>query len=157
MKRTARAVTPPQPMQKPSRATTSGTWRAIWWSMDHCIMCIAARSLFQGCTVCAANAARRTGSWSMPTAPVVSTATQRKKNTMLPAVRRSTGTTSNQIASAALTDSVGSAMNRLGLASSHRSTWRSSARTCCATRPTASVASIRPPITATWLAHLASR
>ena len=83
--------------------------------------------------------------------------TQTNKNTMLPAVRRSQGIMSNQIASAALTDSVGSAMNRLGLTSCHRSTWRSSARTHWATSPTASVAHSRPPITATWLAHLASR
>ncbi len=155
VKRVSGAVVPPQPMQKPSRRVFSGSSRAIWCSMDHCITRMAGRSLVHGCSI-GATAPAALSCW-IPAGPVVSSATHTKKNAMLPAVRRSTGITSNQIASVALKASVGSAMNRLGLTSSHRSTWRSSARTNCATSPTTSVAQSSPPITARWLAHFASR
>jgi hypothetical protein len=120
-KRCGGAVTPPQPTQKPSSRVLSGSPRATWCSMAHCITRIAGRSLVHGCSTAAA-AAPRARSCAMPAGPVVSNATQTKKKTMLPAVRRRAGTTSNQMASMALNASVGSAMNTLGLTSSHRST-----------------------------------
>jgi hypothetical protein len=48
VKRTAGALTPPHRMQKPSRRSRSGTWRAIWRSIDHCSAFMAGRALVGG-------------------------------------------------------------------------------------------------------------